>query len=119
MILTGRYSGELKDIRVTGRAGGQQIALTIDDEHAAQHPALSQVWARRKIADMMDRMAGDGNEELRPAVLATALEYNLVSAYTSFLAVDASRRTSGSEGTTVQQALPVPEGVKYETTVDE
>ncbi len=119
VILTGRFSGELSDIRVTGRAGGERVSLSIGTDETAHHPALGQVWARRKIADMMDRMAMDGDHELRPTVLATALEYNLVSAYTSFLAVDASRVTQGSHGTTVHQALPVPDGVRYDTTVDE
>lgn len=119
VILTGRYSGKLDDIRITGRAGGERLSVNLDGADTAQHPALGQVWARRKIADMMDQMARDNNHELQPAVLATALEYNLVSAYTSFIAVDASHRTAGGHGTTVHQALPMPQGVKYETTVDE
>ena len=32
---------------------------------------------------------------------------------------DSTRRTEGSEGTTVPIAVPVPEGVKYNTTVPE
>ncbi len=119
VIVTGRFSGDLKDIRVTGRAGGEPIALQVNTAHTAQHPALGQVWARRKIADLMDRQTLDSNNELQPTVLATALEYNLVSAYTSFIAVDATHITAGDHGTTVPQALPVPEGVKYETTVEE
>ena len=43
----------------------------------------------------------------------------LMSAYTAFVAVDSSRRTEGRTGTTVPVAVPVPEGVKYETTVEE
>jgi hypothetical protein len=33
------------------------------------------------------------------------------------VAVDASERTAGDRGTTVYQAVPVPNGVRYETTV--
>ena len=44
-------------------------------------------------------------------------EYSLMSAYTSFVAVDASERTAGERGTTVNQAVPVPNGVRYDTTV--
>ena len=93
--------------------------MAIDEQDSATHPALAQVWARRKIADLMDRMTIEGNNELEPAVLSTALRYNLVSAYTAFIAVDASRVTEGDSGTTVIQALPTPKGVKYETTVNE
>eukprot|EP00752_Nemacystus_decipiens_P013707 g12160.t1 len=86
VILTGKYTGELSDIRITGRAGQRDLTLAIDRKDSASHPALAQVWARRKIADLMDRMTLDANSELQPTVLTTALQYNLVSAYTSFIA---------------------------------
>lgn len=119
VILTGKYTGELSDIRITGSAGRRDLMITMSNNDSATHPALAQVWARRKIGDLMDQMTTDGNDELAPTVLTTALQYNLVSAYTSFIAVDASRVTQGSSGTTVHQALPTPQGVKYDTTVSE
>ena len=42
-----------------------------------------------------------------------------MSAYTSFVAVDASGRTVGDYGTTVSVAVPVPDGARYDTTVQE
>lgn len=124
VIVTGRYTGNVGDIRITGRAGNQDLAVTFDTaDGAAEHPALAQVWARRKIADLMDRMAHAENQHqseqqaLRQAVLETALGYQLMSQYTAFLAVDASRITGGDHGTTVTQPLPMPEGVRYDTTV--
>ena len=48
----------------------------------------------------------------------TALQYELMSDYTSFIAVDASTITAGRSGTTIYQAVPVPEGVRYETAVE-
>ena len=48
-----------------------------------------------------------------------ALQYGLMSKYTSFVAVDAAEITEGSQGTTVHQAVPVPHGVKYETTINQ
>jgi len=43
----------------------------------------------------------------------------LRSSFTAFVAVDASRRTEGTQGVTVPVAVPVPEGVRYDTTVNE
>jgi hypothetical protein len=40
-----------------------------------------------------------------------------MSDYTSFVAVDAAEATLGTQGTTVYQAVPVPDGVSYDTTV--
>ncbi|MHC4316818.1 MAG: hypothetical protein ACYSW3_30625 [Planctomycetota bacterium] len=48
-----------------------------------------------------------------------ALEYSLMSAYTAFVAVDSSRITEGDHGVTVDVSVPVPDGVRYDTTVRE
>jgi Ca-activated chloride channel family protein len=52
-------------------------------------------------------------------VKTIALNYSLMSEYTSFVAVDSTMRTAGATGTTVPVAVPAPEGVRYETTVQE
>jgi len=126
VIVTGRYTGEVGTVRIIGQAGEHDLVVTLDAaDGAATHPTLAQVWARRKIADLMDRMAWaennqpDEQQALRKNVLATALEYQLMSQYTAYLAVDASRITEGDHGTTVTQPLPMPEGVRYDTTVGE
>ena len=58
-------------------------------------------------------------EDARGAIKKTALDFNLLSEFTSFVAVDSTRRTEGWTGTTVPVAVPTPEGMKYETTVNE
>jgi Ca-activated chloride channel family protein len=40
-----------------------------------------------------------------------------MSSYTAFIAVDSSRRTEGDHGVTVSVPVPVPDGVRYDTTV--
>ena len=55
--------------------------------------------------------------DLPGQIKQVALDYGLMSAFTAFVAVDTTRRTEEKEGTTVPVAVPVPEGVKYETTV--
>jgi Ca-activated chloride channel family protein len=47
-----------------------------------------------------------------------ALQYGLMSEWTSFVAVDSLSRTEGNFGTTVVQPVPVPSGVRYDTTVE-
>jgi Ca-activated chloride channel family protein len=70
-----------------------------------------------KIADLGDRATHENNPELTGLIKQTALEYGLMSAFTAFVAVDSSQRTAGDHGTTVMTPVPVPEGVRYETTV--
>ena len=52
-----------------------------------------------------------------PGSVSQQQPYSLLSKFTAFVAVDASRVTAGDHGTTVVQPVPVPAGVRYETTV--
>lgn len=122
VVITGKYTGTTGSIEVSGSAGGRSHSFSIPVTDIAQDkPAIAKVWARLRIADLKDRQSwtNDPHDELAGAILDTALHYQLMSDYTSFVAVDASERTDGSYGVTVQQAVPVPDGVRYDTTVNE
>ncbi|MCA9083995.1 MAG: VWA domain-containing protein [Planctomycetaceae bacterium] len=122
VVITGRFEGQPDVVKVNGRIDmePQSFAVALDEENAvAQHKGIAAVWARLKIKDLMNyaTQAPEAVETVQAAVTETALSYNLMSAYTSFVAVDSLSRTAGESGTTVPVAVPVPEGVKYETTV--
>src|SRR5438034_1557744 len=121
VILTGRFNGGGNTaVRIVGNATGRPVELTIPataDEPAATHRGLPSVWARMKIADLADQATYENREDLPGQIKQVALDYGLMSAFTAFVAVDSTRQTQGKEGTTVPVAVPVPEGVKYETTV--
>jgi len=122
VVVTGRYLGATSDIGVSGVTGSKKHQLNIPATQSNNSKAfLSRIWARLRIADLTDRQAWEDDTygELADAIKSTALEYQLVSDYTSFVAVDASRRTDGEFGVTVPQAVPVPDGVRYETTVEQ
>jgi Ca-activated chloride channel family protein len=123
VILTGRYAGAaVSPILVNGKAAGQPLQVAIpatSGDAGATHPALASVWARMKIADLSEQSTRAPDPELPEAIKQVALDYNLMSPFTAFVAVDSSRQTEGTEGTTVPVAVPVPEGVKYDTTVEE
>jgi len=123
VLLTGRFRGSTsRPIRVTGRAGDRQVRFavsTFDAERRGQS-ALVSVWARRQIAELVDQQVHtlDPQRELAGEIRRVALEYGLMSAYTAFVAVDSQTRTKGDHGTTVPVPVPVPDGARYETTVD-
>src|SRR5205807_517996 len=81
--------------------------------------ALASVWARQKIADLADRATFEPTPDLGGQIRQIAMEYNLMSAFTAFVAVDSMTRTAADHGTTVSVPVPVPEGVRYDTTVQE
>ncbi len=123
VILTGRIQGdEISVIRVRGKAGSKFVEFTVPVSRLGAHNSqngLPQVWARMKIADLAAESIHTPDAALEDKIKRVALDYGLMSAYTAFVAVDSSQRTEGAEGTTVPVAVPVPEGVKYRTTVPE
>ncbi len=123
VILTGRFEGkEPTTIRVHGKVGGQahdlEIPVTPQDS-AGKHGGITSVWARMRIADLSDEMHWQLDGNYPHMIKQVALDYGLMSAYTAFVAVDSSTRTSGAHGTTVAVPVPVPDGVRYDTTVPE
>ncbi|MEM6553882.1 MAG: VIT domain-containing protein [Planctomycetota bacterium] len=123
VILTGTFTGKPSTVQVTGRAGRYDLFInpvTADTPPTPAGPELAQVWARQKIADLHDQLAhSETPDDLRHQIKTTALDYSLMSNYTAFLAVDTSEPTTGTHGVTVPVALPVPDGVRYDTTVPE
>lgn len=120
VVLAGRIEGAWDGgVVVRGRVGGRSVEIPvrvrIADERAAA--ALPDVWARMKIADLSDRGTWDADASIAERIRSVALEYGLMSPFTSFVAVDSTVRTAGEFGTTVGVPVPVPEGVRYETTV--
>ena len=120
LIVTGKYAGTTGEIVARGRAGAEniQVTLPVTDDNG-NNAAIPKLWARLRIADLEDRQnwESDPSGELSSAIRQTALQYRLISDYTSFVAVDASERTDGNYGITVRQAVPVPAGVRYDTTI--
>jgi Ca-activated chloride channel homolog len=123
VILIGRFQGDGKTpIRISGKAGGEQIEFMVPadlNDFTATQKALPAVWARMRIADLAEQSRYIPNAEWSEQIKRVALDYGLISAFTAFVAVDSTRQTEGAEGTSVPVAVPVPEGVKYKTTVPE
>ncbi len=123
VVITGRFDGQLDDgVRVTGRAGGRTVNIVIPTEVAgatAKHPGIPSVWARARLAELYDQTTYSDDPMLARQIRDTALQFDLMSEFTAFIAVDSLTTTAGDHGVTVNQPVPVPDGVRYETTVIE
>lgn len=75
------------------------------------HKAIRYLWAREKIQGLSDY--GDSNLDNNTIANITKLiHYNLMTEYTSFIAVDRQEKVDAEgELRTVQQILPMPQGV--------
>ncbi|HUT28441.1 MAG TPA: VIT domain-containing protein [Sedimentisphaerales bacterium] len=123
VIITGKFTGEGgTTVHVTGKVGDmtQDIAIPVDlGDKQATHPGIACVWARKRIEDLANQATYDGNPDLPGEIKQVALEYGLMSAYTAFVAVDSSYKTAGDHGISVAVPVPVPDGVRYDTTVQD
>ncbi|MBD9423893.1 VWA domain-containing protein [Pseudomonas sp. PDM15] len=74
--------------------------------------ALTHLWARRRVATLVDQETLEGGYEHSQAILDLGLKYGLLTPYTSFVAVDEEvRNPQPGEAAKVQQPLPLPQGV--------
>ncbi len=121
LLVTGRFEGDaVTMVKLVGKAGVEPVEIKLDVNPAAasaQHPGIASVWARKKIMELSDRQALGEDPTLPTQIKQVAMDFSLMSAYTAFVAVDSLSRTGADPATTVPQAVPVPEGVKYDTTV--
>ncbi len=126
LFVTGRFRGSgATTVQVTGRAGARgeripiMVPVAIGDDAGAARGSLATVWARQKIAGLTRRTVGYESPVADDQVLRTALDFALMSPFTSFVAVDSLTRTAGPIGATVEVPVPIPEGTNYSATVQE
>jgi len=113
IVMTGKLEGDGDgELVVTGRTAdgpwtGRAAIRTRGD--GAEDRALRHLWARKRIARLSDREAiGKG---ARKEITALGLEHGLMTAYTSFVAVDTVVRANGKKSRKVRQPIPLPKGV--------
>lgn len=113
VMVFGKYRGAARGkVIITGKtsAGEYRREIAIQ-EQAAGNPALKYLWARERIRLLADMNQLDASDARVKEVTRLGLEYNLLTDYTSFIAVDTLKRTDGKNRTTVNQPLPLPQGV--------
>jgi Ca-activated chloride channel family protein len=115
VVVFGKYKGTPSGaIRVIGLAAGEKYENVMhlkDAQASAGNEAIRYMWARHRIMLLSDMNKLDKSDARVKEVTQLGLKYNLMTEYTSFVAIDSLVRTDGSKGTQVKQPLPMPEGV--------
>ncbi|HKA90617.1 MAG TPA: VIT domain-containing protein [Haliangiales bacterium] len=117
LVLFGRFAraGEAT-VAVVGRRGGETLRFEVPVAlpERSERPAVGTMWARARIAELSRRLLRGETPELKKQVMDLALAHHLMTRYTAFVAVDASRKTAGGEAETVAMPVEVPEDVRRE-----
>lgn len=116
ILVFGKYRGQAKGgIRVTGQNGQGRFVQTLDvaasKSGANKNQALQYLWARHRIEELDDQRRVGHAPELEDQITELGLRYNLMTEFTSFVAVDKQIRNKSGKLVTVRQPLPMPKGV--------
>ncbi len=114
VIVFGKWKGKARGkIEVSGQTPEGRYKKRLDVSKHSPKPengALRYLWARHRIALLSDYQRLAPNDDRVETITKLGLEYNLLTAYTSFVAVDSEVRADG-DAETVAQPLPLPRGV--------
>jgi Ca-activated chloride channel family protein len=116
LLIFGRITdGSKGQLHLMARAGNQPYEATIpfDASKASFHPGITTLWARQHVEDLMDRWRESdesGRAAVRAQVIAAAIQYRLVTRFTSLVAVEEVALNPGGAQNTVAVPTELPAG---------
>jgi len=102
------------EITLYGMTSGGPYVNKIDirkEKPLKSNSGLQYLWARHRITLLSDYNSLRQDPDRIKEVTQLGLTYNLLTAYTSFVAIDTEVRLVHGQAVTVKQPLPLPEGV--------
>jgi Ca-activated chloride channel family protein len=122
LILTGRYTAPGSGtIKLKGKWAGsdftREIPVTLP-ETMALHDVLARLWARARIDDLMSEdymgaQLGKMRVDLKSTITQLAMEFRLMTQFTSFVAVEEITVTDGGVPRRIDVPVAVPAGVDF------
>lgn len=89
LLVAARLTAGAGSVRVSGQRSGTAWSERVPVRMSTDQRGVDRLWARRKIAALMDRITEGGNrDEVKCEVVEVALRHHLVSGFTSLVAVD-------------------------------
>lgn len=122
IVLLGKWRGELTGtVQITGKMGNGDYVQTISIADAVsdgnaqavtavtlESDVLSYLWAQKRIERLTDYGLNKNNPDVKAEVTQLGLTYNILTPYTSFIAVTETIRNPDKNSTDVDQPLPLP-----------
>lgn len=115
IIITGKYQGAASgNLTIQGLSGNKTFKNVMPmkkNNKAYDTKALKYLWAREQIRLLADYNKLSADSKTREKIIELGKKYNLLTEYTSFIAIDSEISNKSGTSTTVKQPLPLPEGV--------
>jgi Ca-activated chloride channel family protein len=115
LLIYGKYRGDKPTrIEISGRTGHGAFHHAVDlrpSDARNENHALRALWARKWVEVLEDEFHMGGGKPVEDAITDLGLFYNLLTPFTSFVAIDSEVVNRTGQSDTVRQPLPMPEGV--------
>ena len=114
VLVYGKYHGKAEgSIIITGYQGKKKFKQEFQVSRSnlsSKNKALRYLWARKRIEELDDynKLFSD---DVKQDVISLGIKYNLVTNYTSFVAVDETIVNEDGTLKTIKQPLPMPKNV--------
>lgn len=91
VVVAARLDAPIDRVTLRGRRGGAPFRLEVPLAGGATHSGVGRLWARRKVESLMDALRGGRRvEEVSREVAAIGVAHQLVTRWSSLVAVDAT-----------------------------
>ncbi len=121
VVINGRYTKAASGtITLRGKVGGQNYVRTVAVnllETEKKNDVLATLWARKRIEELTREDYQNQKPEIREQITQIGLEFNLLTPFTSFVAVEEKIVNQNGQPTRVEVPVELPEGINRETTV--
>jgi Ca-activated chloride channel family protein len=98
-------------VTLAGQFGTQPWSRTLTFDTAESQAGVSVLWAKSKVAALLDQHRQTQDPSLRMLVIELAMTHRLVTPFTSFVAVDVTPSRAGDQPSkTAQVPTRTPEG---------
>jgi Ca-activated chloride channel family protein len=111
--------GHVGKVHLNARANNEAYRQTIafETSKASFHPGITTLWARQRVEDMMDtwrQSEENARTEIRNSIIRHAIQYRLVTRFTSLVAVEEVVVNPGGENNTVPVPTELPDGMQMD-----
>jgi Ca-activated chloride channel family protein len=115
ILIQGKWRGPLRgEVKVAGETGSGRWVRTADVSHWRPDPAnqaLRELWARTRVGELSDWSGQGESEAEKRQITSPGLTYDLLTRYTSFVAVHETVQNPSGLADDVTHPQPLPRGV--------
>jgi len=115
ILIQGKWRGPLRgEVKVAGETGAGRWVRTADVSRWQPDPAnraLRELWARTRVGELSDWSGQGESDDEKRQITSLGLAYDLLTRYTSFVAVHEAVRNPSGVAEDVTHPQPLPRGV--------